>query len=101
MKMPEPYDLTNITNSNNFYELMVASNNLSEGLLGILILISIFILIYVLSSRFGARTAFATSSFLTAGFAILLRVMLLINDTFLFGSILLVAIAYIWMKLGG
>lgn len=99
--MPQPYDLTNITNSNNFYELMLASNELTEGLLGILILISIFILVYVLSSRYGARTAFAATTFITAGFAVLLRVMNLINDTFLYGSILLVAIAYIWMKLGG
>lgn len=96
--MPQPYNLTNITAANNIYELGTATNNLTEGLFGLLILMSVFIITFAVSSRWGFKPAFATAAFVTAGIAVLIRLTNWIDDTPMYISFLLIGVAYLIMK---
>ena len=70
--MAEPYDLTNITAANNIYEMGTATNNLSDGTFGLLLVFSVFIITFGVSSKWGFKPAFASSSFITAGVTVLI-----------------------------
>jgi len=96
--MPQPYDLTNITNADNIYELSSAANGLTDGLFGVLFVFSVFIIIYSISAKWGFKPAFATAAYITAGVCVLVRIMNWIPDTIMFISFLLVAASYLIMK---
>ena len=96
--MPQPYNLTNLTKSNNIYEVGTAVNDLTEGTFALLILFTIFILVFVSTSKWGFKPALATSTFVVAGISIFIRLMGWIGDSVMFISFLLVAAAYLLMK---
>ena len=96
--MPQPYNLTNLTSSNNLYDLATATNDLTDGIFALLIVFTIFIISYSAMAKWGFKSAFAASCFITAGSTILLRIMNWVSDTVMFISFLLVAAAYLLMK---
>ena len=96
--MTQPYDLTNITAADNFYELGAATNLLTDGLMGILFLISLWIILFVSFSKYESKSAFAAANFITTVFAIFFRVMGWIGDTPLFVLILLTGLGFLWLK---
>ena len=96
--MPQPYNLTNLTSSDNLYSLATSTNDLSGGVFALLIVFSIFIISYAAMAKWGFKPAFAASCFITAGMTILLRIMNWVSDSVMFISFLLVAAAYLLMK---
>lgn len=96
--MPQPYNLTNISNANNIYELGKATNELSDGILGLGLIFSIFIITYTVTAKWGFKPAFATASYITAGLTMMFRLMNWVSDTVMFVSFLLVVASYLIMK---
>lgn len=41
-----PYNLTNVTNSNNPWEMLYHLNKLADGLIGIMLLVAVFIIVF-------------------------------------------------------
>ena len=93
---------TNFTNqSGNFVVgIGTAINEESGGLWGILILIGFYIIIFSTTVRFGAKTAFATATFVGVIIASLLRGLGWLNDTTMYLSIVLGIIGLIVLKVG-
>lgn len=77
------------------------ANAESDGILGFGLLIAVYLIILFPSvPRFGIKSAFATSAFVGFIVALLFRLMSLVNDTVLFGSIvvLVLAVLIIWFS---
>ena len=77
-----------------------AINNESAGLFGILILVGFYIITFAALFRYGAKTAFASTSFVCVIIATLLRALTWINDTTLYISIVLGIIGLIMIRFG-
>ena len=81
--------------------LAVAINNESGGIFGFMVLIAIYLLFFLpMLSGWGVRSAFGTAAFIGAIFAIFFKLIGLINDTVLFGAIVLavVAVLILWFS---
>lgn len=69
-----PYNLTNVTDANNLYSIMYAMNELSDGLIGVFILVSISLVLFMLFKKQESDTvkALLSSSVITIIVAVLL-----------------------------
>ena len=93
---------TNLTNSSGNFVLGIGNtiNVESGGLWGILILIGFYIIIFSQTFRLGAKTAFATTSFVCVIIAVLLRALTWLSDTGLYISIVLGVIGLLVLRAG-
>jgi len=46
------YNMTNVTNANNFYEVFFGMNNLAEGMIAVFILVALFLLIFMVFKKY-------------------------------------------------
>jgi len=97
--MPQPYNVTPMSEANNLWELTDASNDVTSGLLGKLFLMGLFIILFIVFKRFETKRAFSGAAFITALAAVFMRIAGLIPDTYMIGSFLLVGVSLIWLKL--
>lgn len=58
------YNISNITNATNYYELFVAVNTLSEGLYVTMLLAMLYIILLIAFSNQGIKTAFIGVGFI-------------------------------------
>jgi hypothetical protein len=70
------YNLTNITDANNIYETVVAVNQLSNGIFGLILIASVFLILFFSLKTEDTENAFISSSFITT---ILSIIMVFIN----------------------
>ncbi|MBA7494362.1 hypothetical protein ES702_04937 [subsurface metagenome] len=89
------YNLTNVTNSSNVWELTDSVNAMSGGWLGIGILITLTIIIFISMKDYPMKEAFAATMFISTIAALLLRVIGIIGDFVMFIYVILTAIAII------
>lgn len=50
------YNLTNVTDANNYFEILKAVNDLSDGLIGVFIITSIFLLLMIVFKQYEQDT---------------------------------------------
>lgn len=74
---------------------MQAINTESSGLFGLFILLAFYIIVFAVQLRWSTKTAFSTTCFVGVLIAIFLRLLNLIFDPILYGSILLAVIAVV------
>lgn len=100
--MPQPYNLTTLEGSETLFELVNNANLLSGGLIGILTLITTFMIGFLAfkSSGYATNRAFAGSGFITALISIFLRVAGLIPDRYMFGAFIVAGVGFIMLRWG-
>lgn len=75
-----PYNLTNISTSENYLELTQNVNDMTSGLLGFLILLSFFIILIISFSNSSIAARITTAALLTTIVSFLFRVIGLTSD---------------------
>lgn len=95
------YNLTNITTSNNYYEILVATNDMTGGWIGLFWLVSLFVVMFVVFKRREQDTlaVLLTDSVITSIIGVLLWAMNLLAWYVLIIPITLIfvfAVAYKW-----
>ena len=98
--MPEPYNLSELYTKTDIVGTTQAANNLAGGFLGIGILIMTFAILLVAFKNYEGKKALAASSFITTLVAIFLRLLTMIDDTWLFGSFLIAVIFFLLLMWG-
>jgi len=66
------YNLTNITDANNIYETVVAVNQLSNGIFGLILIASVFLILFFSLKTEDTENAFISSSFITTIISIIM-----------------------------
>lgn len=89
------YNLTNVSNSSNMWELTDNINSLSDGWLGISILLSFTIIIFISMKDYPFKDAAAATMFISVIMAILFRTIGFVTDFVLFIYVILAAVAII------
>ena len=98
--MAEPYNLTGLSGQTGLYGFMTATNNLTDGLFGTLILVVIYIIMVVTWRNQDAKTSFAAASFITALLSIFLRLLQWIPDVTMFGTFIIAGVTFALLKWG-
>lgn len=75
------YNLTNVTEATNLYDMAVGVNDLSGGLIMIMVLVSLYIITFIASKGYDTKTALFTAGFVTTIIAVLSFSIGLINVT--------------------
>lgn len=90
-------------NQSDVVQIGAAINTESAGIFGLGILIASYLIFFFTLLRWGIRPAFATSSFIGATFAILMRLMGWINDPVLYGAFIvaIIAVLVLWFSRDG
>jgi hypothetical protein len=88
------YNLTNLSNANNAYELTAAANQLTGGMYGIMFLIGSFVVVFASTRGLGAQ-GFFLASFLTAILAVFFRLLNLVPDFVMIVFVLLTGISFV------
>ncbi len=96
--MAQPYNLTGMSQSNSLFEFVYQSNILTGNLMGILIIITTFIIAFLNMKDYEGKKAFAGSSFITALISIFLRVLGMITDQWMFGVFIVAGLSFIWLR---
>lgn len=93
--MADIYNLTNITNADNIFQLTQEVNQLSGELLGFMILLSFFVILFISFRGYEVGIRFTTASFLTTILSFLFRVIDLTGDRVVMSFVIITAISYI------
>lgn len=89
------YNLTNVTNANNTLQLTQAVDEMSGGWLGIGIMITISIILFISLKDYPMKPALAATCFISTILALLLRLIGMLSDFVFFIYVILTAIAVI------
>ena len=98
--MPQPYNLSDISSSNNLYDFMTNANILADGLMGILTLVVAFIILFMAFKQFEAKRAFAGAAFVVAILATFLRLLTWVSDTVMFTTFIMAGLSIVWLRWG-
>lgn len=60
------YNLTNVTNANNIYEITSEINTLTGGLYGAFFVSAVFLICFIVMKNYDTKTVFLTASFITS-----------------------------------
>lgn len=99
--MPRPYNMTHVQDKANFYELTKGANLLSGGLLGDVIFIGLFVIMYRSFSQSEGTTnaqALAAASLILSLLAGLMRLLELIPDHTMYGCFAMAIVGFVWMR---
>jgi len=97
--MAQPYNLTNISSSETLFELTKNANELTGGLMGNLIIVTVFIIAFIgFKSTWEGQRSFAGASFITALISIFVRILGMITDQVMFGTFLIAGISYVLLR---
>jgi hypothetical protein len=99
--MPEPYNLSGLQNSGDLLTLTQQTNIIADGLLGFILLIILWFVLFIAFKTYDVKRALAGSSFICSIIAIFLRLLSLITDQVMFGMFIIAAISFILIKWGG
>jgi len=101
MALPEPYNLTMMSNNTGIVNLAQTINtHIMHGTLGLMILISVFVICvftFMAATKHGGKS-FAGASFVVAILSIILRALDLVADLVMFSSFALVVLIVAFMK---
>ena len=89
------YNLTNITGSNNFLSLTTNVSDMSGGWLGIGIMLTFTIIIFISLKDYPMKESFAATFFVSTIIALLFKIIGLLSDFVLFIYIIAAAISII------
>ena len=89
------YNLTNITASNNTLQLTQAVDEMSGGWLGVGIIITISVIIFISLKDYPLKESFAATAFISTILCLLLRVIGMLNDFVLFIYVIATALAIV------
>lgn len=78
------YNLTNVSASNNLWELTSAVNTVSGGWLGTALLITFSVIVFIALKNYPMKEAFVATAFISVVIAMLLRTLSLIGDFAMF-----------------
>lgn len=96
--MTAPYNLTNVSNANNIVDLLISANtNLADSTFGVLLLITVWVILFFNFKNFDARVSIAASSWITAVLAVIISVLGLIDTWSLLVFVVGAAASLIWV----
>ena len=85
-------NITNLTGATNFYDIIVFSNQVTNGIMGMmLVVVTFFILLSLFTNKYDFASALMASSFISFVFSILLVSISLLNPFFIFLTGILLA----------
>ncbi len=93
--MPQPYNLTNITESSNLLGIFQASNQLSNNGLGVMVLLAIWFVVFIRLKMYSAKSAMFAASFIATLVAIMLFIMGMISQPILMMTIIALAVSFV------
>jgi hypothetical protein len=93
--MPQPYNLTNVTNSTDLLGLFQATNQIADNSFGVMILLLIWFVIFIRLKMYTSKSAMFAASFITTLVAIMLFLVGMISQTVLMMVIVLLAISFV------
>jgi hypothetical protein len=93
--MPAPYNLTNVTNSNNLLGLFQASNDLSGDTFGVMIILMMWIIIFIRLKMYSAKAAMFAASFVTTLLAVMLFLIGMVSQVILMMVIVTLGITFV------
>lgn len=93
--MPQPYNLTNITNSDNVLSLFTATNQMTDNYFGVVILLVLWLIIFFRLKMYISESAAVSASFITALVGVFLFVMGMVSQTVLMCAIVMLAVTLI------
>ena len=99
--MAEPYNLTGLQNQDNLLGLAQETNTIAGGVLGFIILVILWFVLFIAFKNYDIKRALAGSSFICALVSIFMRLVSLIDDKIMFGMIIIAALSFIFLKWGG
>lgn len=95
-------NLTNLTSTQNTYELVIYANQVTNGILFNLFIIVIFIILILISMRrYEWDEAMTASAFVTFGFSIFFSAFKLLNFKFVIFFGVVAALGAFWLYISG
>lgn len=89
------YNLTNVSEANNLADIIIQTNNLSNGLLAGIIILGLFLILFIVYKHHGTKEAMLISSFITTAVSIPLWLLGLVGMNIMFYPIIILVIAII------
>lgn len=93
------YTLPTNETGESFISLFTYINNVSNGWFFLAILFALFVIVFISLKNFSNSKAFTGASFLNMILAIIFRVLGFIENKWMYLSIILVAVAAIWLHI--
>jgi len=93
------YTLPTNETGESFLNLFTYVNDVSDGYFFLSILLALFVIVFISLKNFSNSKAFAGASFFNMIFAIIFRVLGLIENKWMYLSIILVAISIVWLHI--
>lgn len=87
------YNLTNVTESRNLFEIVTAGNELTGGLWASSLLLTVFVISFIASKNYDTEISFLVSSFSTSIIALLFFIIGWIDVTYFSIPVTLLAIS--------
>lgn len=91
------YDLPTNETSAGILNLFEYVNKVSDGMFFVLVMFAIFVIVFISLKDYTSSRAFTGAAFLNMILAIMMRTLGLIDNIWMYLSIVLVAIAAIWL----
>ena len=98
--MPEPYNLTALTDNTNIFGILSATNTLSDGFFGIILLLLFFVILFVSFKQFEVKRALSSSLFILSIAVILMRVLGIVTDLVMFAVFILTGLSLVFLIWG-
>jgi len=90
---------TNPENITRIYEFIQWENEITNSMMGNMIVFAIFIILFIAMKRFPTKSAFAAASFISMIIAVFLRVLGIVHPLVVLATILLTAISGIMLMM--
>lgn len=95
-----PYNLSELSDSEGFADMIIWLNNAVEGIFGIFMLLSLFIVMFAVLQRFtDTKKALGTSTFICAIISVLMRLLGILTDTVMWSAIIILMIVMLLIYL--
>ena len=93
-------NLTNLTGAANFYDIILFTNEVTNGIMGLMLMVvTFFILLSIFTNRYDFESALMATSLITFILSLFLSSISLINPFFLFLTGGMLAFTVLWMKM--
>lgn len=90
------YNLTNLTNATNIYEVMKGANEVTSGMYGLLLIVAIYLIMFVTMKKYDTVVVLMVSSFITGIIAVPLFFIGLVGWVSIITPIVLLVGGIIW-----
>jgi energy-converting hydrogenase Eha subunit G len=89
-----------MTGQDSLVGFMTGANNVSDGMFGILTLVTAFIIMVFAWRGYDTKSSIAAASFITALLSIFLRLIQWIPDQVMFGCFILAGVSFVLLRWG-